>query len=220
MPTLAPRLQRPTAAALLAASLLPSAAPAHPHIFIDGGVDFLFDAEGRLSALRVTWIYDPLNSLFMLEDLDIAPEDEADLPAETRARLAAYQTEWDAGFDGDSYLEHDGVPVALSGPRDADAEVRDGQVVIRFRRDLAEPLLPGTDTEVAVYDPTYFTAYAVTDAPRIEGPAPGCHAEARRFRPDPALAALQEKLAAVPIDADPEGDPGALFADRIRLTCD
>jgi polyphosphate kinase len=44
--------------AILAALLVlaPSAASAHPHVFIDGGVDFMFDGEGRIESLRVTWI--------------------------------------------------------------------------------------------------------------------------------------------------------------------
>jgi ABC-type uncharacterized transport system substrate-binding protein len=200
--------------------LAPTAAPAHPHIFIDGGVDFLFDGAGRIESLRVTWIYDPLNSLFMLEDLGIDASAPAPLAPDERTRLAAYQTEWVEGFDGDSYLFHDGARVGLSGPLEPDAELRAGQVVISFRRSVATPFRPDVSTVVEVYDPTYFTAYAVTEAPQLEGAPPGCSADVIPFRPTSALAALKERLLEIPIDADPEGEPGALFADRVRVTCD
>lgn len=218
------RARRALLAPLLAGALalLAAGAGAHPHIFIDGGVDFRFDDQGRLEALRITWIYDPLNSLFMLEELGL-PVD-APIPPADRPRLAAYQTEWIEGFDGDSYLHHDGARIGLSGPLDAEGEVRDGQVVISFLRRVETPFRPDETTVVEVYDPTYFTAYAVTDPPRIEGPAGAptedCRTEVVPYVPTAPLAALQQRLLEIPIDEEPEGTPGALFAERVRLTCD
>lgn len=214
-----PHARRALAAAALACALAPAGASAHPHIFIDGGVDFVFDPAGQLEALRVTWIYDPLNSLFMLEDLGIPFDPPDPLPPGDRASLAAYQTEWIEGFDGDSYLSHDGARVGLSGPQAPDAAVRDGQVVISFLREVETPFRPDATTEVRVYDPTYFTAYAITDTPALDG-GDGCRTEVIPFEPTSMLQALQEQLLALPADADPEGEPGALFAERIRVTCD
>lgn len=205
-------------AALLA--LTPAGVAAHPHIFIEGGVDFLFDDSGRIDRLRVTWIYDPLNSLFMLEDLGIDADVELPLQPDDRARLAAYQTDWIEGFDGDSYLYHGDARIALSGPQEVEAELRDGQVVIAFVRAIETPLRPDDTTVVEIYDPTYFTAYSVTATPRLEGASEGCRAEVIPFQPAPEIIALQRRLLTVPIDADPEGDPGALFAERVRITCD
>ncbi len=87
----------PALAAVLTVLAGAGGARAHPHVFIDGGVDFRFDTAGRLTDLRVTWIFDPLTSLFMLEDLGIAAEGSAPLARNDRARLAAYQTEWIEG---------------------------------------------------------------------------------------------------------------------------
>lgn len=207
------------ALALTAALAAPVAATAHPHVFIDGGVDFLFDGQGRLSELRVTWIYDPMSSLFMLEDLGITSEHHT-LTADERTRLAAYQTEWIDGFAGDSYLYDDGRAVPLGGPEAADAELRDGRAVIRFSRRVEAPFRPGESTMVEVYDPTYFTAYAVTDAPAIEGDAAGCAAKVEPFEPSGPLVALQLSLAEIGVDEDPDEAVGALFADKVRLSCE
>ena len=193
-------------------------AAAHPHVFIDGGLDFVFDDDGRLASLRITWIYDPLASLFMLEDLGLAAT--GPLTAADRAQLAAYQTEWMPGFAGDSYLRHKGEAVRLSGPVAPEAEVRDGRVVIRFRRDLAAPVHPGHETVAEVYDPTYFTAYRITEAPALEGAPAHCTAEVEPFEPKQGLAALQERLLAIPASGTPEDpDVGALFAEKVHLSC-
>jgi len=211
----------PRSAALLATLVAGAVGPAsaHPHVFIDGGLDFVFDDAGRLRSLEVTWIYDPLTSLFMLEDLGLTASEPL-APAD-RERLAAYQTEWVPEFEGDSYLRHGGETVGLSGPVTPRADVRAGQIVIVFRRDLDTPIRPGDRTVAEVYDPTYFTAYRITEAPELEGAAEGCRAEVEPFEPTSGLAAIQERLLAIPIDGEPDDpDIGALFAEKIHLTCD
>jgi ABC-type uncharacterized transport system substrate-binding protein len=206
--------------AFAAGLALAPAAAAHPHVFIDGGVDFLFDEEGRVASLRVTWIYDPLTSLFMFEDLGIAADDPPPLSAGDRERLAAWQTDWFPEFEGDSYLWDGDRRVGLSRPRAADAEVRDGQAVIMFLRDVKTPFRPGKGTVVKIYDPTYYTAYKVSDPPRLEGGAAGCRAEVVPFQPTSALAALQQQLSGIPADEDPDEDVGALFAERVVVACE
>lgn len=223
MPTIIPDWR--AGLALSALLLLPAAAQAHPHIYIEGGTDFIFAPTGQLTQLRVTWIYDALSSLLMLEELGIAADQAEALSAPDRARLAAYQTSWDPGYDGDGYLWDGPRRVALSGPLNADASLTDGQVTITFLRDLAEPYRPaaGLDspgaTVLKTYDPSYYTAYAVTAEPRLEG-ARNCAARVLPFTPTGPLTALQDTLSTIPVDGDPAGSPGELLADRILLSCD
>lgn len=214
-----PRCRWRAVALAAALGVAPAPVAAHPHVFIDGGVDFLFDDAGRLAELRVTWIYDPLSSLFMLEDLGIAADAEP-APAE-RAALAAYQTEWIEGYEGDSYLWRGATRVGLSGPREAAADLRDGRVVVRFLRSVEAPFRPGDGTVVKIYDPTYYSAYFVTEAPALEGAAEGCGAEVVNFEPSAELAELQQSLLSLPPDATPaDPDVGARFAERVFVTCD
>lgn len=193
------------------------AVEAHPHIYIDGGVDFRFDAGGRLTELGITWIYDQMTSLLMLVDLALDPARPLE-PAD-RARLAAYQTEWQPGFDGDSYLRDGDRELVLSGPLRPEARIEGGQVVISFARAVAAPFRPSAATVVEVYDPTYYTAYTVTDAPHLEGGA-GCTARVENFHPTAELQPLLDRLAAIPADADPEEAAGRLLADKVRIACD
>lgn len=201
------------------ATVLATGATAHPHVFIDGGVDFLFDETGRLAQLRVTWIYDPMTSLFILEDLRLDPA--APLSEADRARVAAYDTVWEEGYAGDAYLWAGDRPAGLSGPRAPEAELRDGRVTIRFLRDLDAPFRPAPGARVEVYDPTYYMAYVLTEAPRLEGPHAGCEAWVEHFEPTLALAPLQKSLFALSAEETPEqADVGALFAEKAHLSCD
>lgn len=207
------------AATLLAGLVVATPGRAHPHVFIDGGVDFLFDDAGELARLRITWIYDPMTSLFILEDLGI--DAAKPLSPDDSIRLAAYDTVWDEGYEGDSYLRDHGRRIGLSPPKEPVAGIRDGQVVVTFLRDLDAPYRPGVDTRVDVYDPTYYMAYTITDAPRLEGPHDGCRAEVEHFEPTKALASLQQSLAALSAEQTPEqADVGASFAEKVRLACD
>jgi ABC-type uncharacterized transport system substrate-binding protein len=75
------------------------------------------------------------------------------------------------------------------------------------------------DQLAAIYDPTYFVAYFLTQAPRVEGDAT-CAAVAMPFEPDGALGDLQSSLLGLSVEETP-ADPmvGRLLADRARLSC-
>jgi ABC-type uncharacterized transport system substrate-binding protein len=208
-------------AAALAAFALMLAAPAaraHPHVFVDVGIDFLMDGRGRLEALRVTWLFDPLYSVLVLEELGIDPARPPDAAA--RETLGALQPQWAAEFGGEGSLFADGADVALGPARAFAGDMAEGRLVIAFERPLAAPLDPrGAAVLAAVYDPTYFAAYFLTRAPRVEGDA-ACDAAAMPFEADGALAELQTSLLGLSMEETP-ADPmvGRLFADRARLAC-
>ncbi|MEM8570801.1 MAG: DUF1007 family protein [Pseudomonadota bacterium] len=195
-----------------------TSAVSHPHVFIEGGADLVFDDQGRLSALEITWIYDPLASLFIIEEVGLAFNQPLSPPE--RAELAAYQTEWAPDFEGDSYVYSAGAPVKMSGPQNPDADIHHGRLIITFTRTLETPVSPGEDTVVEIYDPTYYTAYTITEPPGITGNGTNCRARIDPFEPTSDLLALQVSLFDIPADEDPVGNVGALFADRIRVACD
>jgi ABC-type uncharacterized transport system substrate-binding protein len=205
---------------ILAAGLMAATpAAAHPHVFINGSVDFLFDDEGRLAQLRVTWDYDPMTSLFMLEDLGL--DGSQPLSAEDRARLAAFDTTWDEGYVGDTYLRDGDRSIGLSDPRSPEAELRDGRVVIRFLRDVETRFSPGDETWVEMYDPVYYYAYTLVGSPQVENAPAGCRVTVEPFKPDSGLAALQRSLLELPADQTPDqAGVGALFTDKVRLECE
>jgi ABC-type uncharacterized transport system substrate-binding protein len=207
------------AIALAVAGGAPGSGSAHPHVFIDSGVDFLFDPAGRLALLRVTWVYDHLSTLLLLEDLGISPDAGGTIAEADKAAVARDQSQWVEGYDGDAALRHAGARIGLSGPIEPQADYRDGQVELRFLRALETPIRPDETTVVRLYDPTYFVAYYVSLEPALEHAPETCHATVIPFEPTGPLVALQQSLFALPPDEDPDEPVGHLFADEIRVTC-
>lgn len=214
------------ALALAPLAALPLPAAAHPHIFIDAGVEIVFDDAGRLAAVQVVWVYDEFYTMLALDDYGMDPEFTGTVTEAERAELAAIYSNWDAGFDGDLRPLLDGAPLALSRPERVMADVQEGRLVIAHARRFADrPEIGAGELVLRVYDPTYFTAYTIAVAPAIRG-RDDCAAEVWgpdwEAANDRLLAALAELAGAGMDDWEIEQDfpaVGADFAEEVRLTC-
>ncbi len=194
-------------------------AGAHPHVFIDTGLKLVFDDEGQLSAVDVTWAYDPLYTLLLLEDMRLDPDLDGKLEPAELAQLQGFDMNWIEGFEGDLYLDADG-PIALSPPVPIETRLDGEKIVSVHRRPLAAPLTVNTPVKVRPFDPGYFTAYAVTLDVGIEG-RDGCEADLEVADFAAASDLLEELLFTVP-QAQLEYDfpaVGEHFSDTVTLTC-
>ncbi len=217
-------LRRVMAGVGLAIGLLGAAPPtqAHPHVFVEGGVDFLFDAHEALSALRVTWLFDPFETLFTLSSHGLFLNRTGDLDESDRQKLIRRLSEWPEGFNGSAHLSIDGAPVDLALPSDLDARLMDGQLMMTFTRALRSPApMRARVAEVGFYEATYFYAFSVTRPPKLLGMDWRCWAYVDPFDPDTQLAELQATLLSLHHEETPDiKDVGALFADRIVVRCE
>ncbi|MEL7346741.1 MAG: DUF1007 family protein [Pseudomonadota bacterium] len=197
-----------------------SGAQAHPHVFIDGGVDFVFAEDGRLQALHVTWRFDAFETLYMLSAHGVGTRPDGTLEEADRDRLRNGLDEWPDEFDGSAHLTIDAEPVSLSLPRDLDVDVVDGRLEMRFTRTLASPEpLSGKAVELGFYEATYYYEMALTEEPQIAGPG-DCETEVTLFEADQALTVVQTTLFELGREETPTmPNVGALFADRITLEC-
>lgn len=216
-----------TAALAATLGLAAPAVVAHPHVFIDAGLELVFDEAGALAAVQVVWVYDEFYSLMAIADYGMDPAFSGRLTEDERAELAEIYSGWVEGFEGDLFIRHDGRPVVLSGPLDTVADLAEGRIVVAHRRALEPRVIPGAETPVilSVHDPSYYTAYTIAVAPLIRGRT-DCRAEV--ILPDFAwaseqlAAALSEMLAEGADDFDIEADfpaIGADFAEEVHLTC-
>lgn len=201
----------------------PVPARAHPHEFVDTGLTFRFDDNGMLGAISVVWLYDDLTSLLILEDLGLDPDGDGKLTDQETARLTEMAGSWPEGFDGNLYLTADGVPVALSGPLDATAGLRDGRVFMSHIRALVRRIDPVTEhAALQAYDPSYYTFYDLTGVPGVIG-REGC--EVTTEAADMALAqklydaALAELTDEEIMEQGKFPEIGGAFAATLRLTC-
>ncbi len=203
-------------------ALLPLAAVAHPHVFIDATVEVIFDANGRAEAVRIGWTYDELFSMLIVEDRALDPDYDAILTPEAEAQLAGFDMQWDAGFPGDTYVLMQGAEQALGRPQDWTASYAGGKITSTHLRRFATPVvLADAPLIVQVYDPGFYTAYAITGGTTLTG-RDDCAAQV--FAPDRTAAdeALLAALAEVSADADIEMEYpaiGAAYAEETRITC-
>ncbi|MFC6588068.1 DUF1007 family protein [Sulfitobacter pacificus] len=199
-----------------------SAAPlaAHPHIFVDTGLDLQFDETGRLREVRVTWAYDEFYSLLITEDRGLDPDFDGVLTEAEQADLQGFDMQWTEGFNGDLVITQDGRNLTLSAPMQATAVYENARITTTHVRQVIQDQAAGAPIEIKPYDPTYYSAYDVTLPVRIEGNA----ACAKSFDVPDVQAQIQklsDQLAAMDEMSDENTpDIGILLATTVRVTCD
>lgn len=208
-------------AAVLAATGGPAAA--HPHVFVDTGIELVFDAQGDLAAVQVVWVFDEFYSMMSMADFGLDADFTGSVTAAEQAELTAIYSNWVPGFEGDLYPLRAGRPLALSGPLDILADYREGRIIVTHRRAFQPRIAVGAEPVVVqVYDPTYYTEYTIAAEPVIRG-RDDCSATV--YGPDweaaneRLMAALDELMGG---GGDIEADfpaIGAEFAEEVRVTC-
>lgn len=246
---LAPRAMRrmsaaalSVAAALCAGGFTAAPAAAHPHIFVETGLKLELDGEGRLIGVEVTWTYDELYSLLVLEDMELDDDYDGVLRPDEIEKLDGFDLQWDAGFAGDLYAlraveagqaqgpsgaetadgakavdeaEAETRELALGAPQGRGARFKDGKITTVHFRPLAAQRAGGV--MLRAYDPTYYTAYEISG--RIEAPAP-CRGVLRKPDLERAYAEVETRLGGRSASADDYPEVGEFFADTVVISCD
>ncbi len=201
---------------------LPFSAMAHPHVFIDTGLEFIVDDSGQLTHVRVTWAYDEFYSLLVLEDMKLDQDADGVLTDSEQGFLAGFDAQWMEGYNGDLVLLADGAPVTLSGPMEPQATTEDGRIVSSHLRAVEGGAVPASALTAKAYDESYYTAYEVTRPVTVTGPA-SC--QISRIDPDidGQLAQMQAFLLTLDADYDLEENDiplvGESFATEIFVSC-
>ena len=216
------RCLRPVLLSLLSVLAL-ARAEAHPHVFIDTGLTFRFDGEGRLGAVSVVWAFDDFSSMLMVEDMEMDKDGDGVLTDDEIARLTAMFSDWPEDFAGDLYLTRDGKPVALSGPLDVAVRYQQGRIVVTHIRALLDRIRPEDERiEVQVYDPTYYTFYDLVGTLEIRG-RDDCRVQIEKADIAAAQRKYGDELAKLTndeiMDQGKYPDVGGDFADDMRLEC-
>jgi len=199
--------------ALLTASL---AAPltAHPHIFVSTGLKLVRAESGMVEGVEVTWRYDALYSLLVLEDMELDHDFDGKLTALERQELDGFDLNWVESFEGDLYASTEAGKLGLGPPERRGISLEKGEIVSRHYRVFTKP---AQAFSLKAYDPTYYTAYDLglgVDLPK------GC--EAKVIKAD--VGAASQMVLDLMGDAvdDPEADypeVGEAFSDEIVIKC-
>jgi ABC-type uncharacterized transport system substrate-binding protein len=204
----------------LACTALPVAA--HPHIFVEAGVEVVFDNAGRIAGVRLSWTYDEFFSFMLTSDLGLDMDGDLAMSEEELATLAGQVLDWPVEFGGDLYLTQRDQQIAL-GPRgEASVDYVGGQVIERHFRPLAEPLDASWPVALQVFDPYYYVAYEISPQIGLQGGA-GCAVELRKADLNAAYSLVDELLYGRPAsDVGPEEafpEVGEAFSDTVYVSC-
>ncbi|OAN69055.1 hypothetical protein A8B78_21915 [Jannaschia sp. EhC01] len=203
----------------LCAGLWPSAPSAHPHIFVDAGLRLVVEG-GVVTAVEVTWLYDELYSLILMEDYGLDPDFDLVLTEEEVAQTLGFDLNWSHGFEGGLVMHRGEAELTLGAPSPVSLElVGEGQVRTVHRRAVTDPGGSGT-VEAQIYDPEFYVAFEMIGEMIVEGAT--CTPELIRADIDAAYAGLEAAMDAIGGAVAAEDNfpaVGDLFADRVVFEC-
>ncbi|MEJ8560101.1 DUF1007 family protein [Yoonia sp. GPGPB17] len=206
---------------LLAAMVMPTIAPAHPHVFVEAQVTVVFAEDGALG-VRLDWFYDDLFSLLVTTDLGIDMDGDLILTSAEQQLLDTQITAWPPDYAGDLEVSQNGVMLALAEKQDHSMTYEGGRFHEAHLRLVPELTDPDAPVQIRVYDPSFYTAYDLRRPVLIEG-RDDCTAEVIPADLDAAYALAEDLLEGQDPNAvgPDEYFPaiGDAFADTIVVTC-
>ena len=194
---------------------------AHPHVFVDARTGFIFDADGQLKTISISWTYDEFTTLILFESLNLDQDGDGQFNDTDRAAIIEGETNWDSAYKGDVYLEFAGQDYPLGRPEAAAVTLNNNQVEVSFDLPLSQPIrIETAPVFLRLYDPFFYYAYTIVPPTDPTDLPEDCQAQIVPFEPNAADSALQDKLAALGREDMPAvGNVGRLFSDEVQLTC-
>lgn len=206
----------PVALFLLAALVFsPRPAAAHPHVWVTMKSELVYDAEGRLSAVKQAWTFDDAFTAFALQGME--KEKDGSYSDKVLKPLAEVNVtslkEYDYFVVGKSAT----AKLAFTDPVDYFLTYKDEQLTLHFTLPLAKPVPAKGTVTVEVFDPTVFVSFsfAEKDPVQLVGAPAGCTQQVVSPEP-PQTAQLNEAFFSQLTSAS---DYGAKFADKITVKC-
>lgn len=154
--------------------LVAFAAQAHPHVWVTAKTAVVFDARGKVAALRHEWTFDELYSALQAQGVETK---DGVATQEGLAPLAQHEMENLKAFGWFTFPKVAGEPAALGAPRDAAlTQTPDKLVTLRFTLPLATPASAARAFTFQIYDPSYFVDFKFADdrAVTLENAPKGC----------------------------------------------
>ena len=184
--------------AVLLALAWPGSAKAHPHVFVDGKAEIVFDAQKRIVAIRNIWLFDEAYSAFADTGLDTNRDGK--LTRQEQAPLAKVSMDSLREYSYFTYLRIGRTQLAFRPPVDYFLTEGKGRLTLSFTLPLVQPAAVAGETVLEVFDPEYFVAFSFpgSGAVHLDHAPAGCSAV---FHPPHVLdAKIMAQLAAIPVE--------------------
>ncbi|MEF2074003.1 DUF1007 family protein [Consotaella aegiceratis] len=211
--------------ATIAFAALPTAAEAHPHVFVDATMEIVGTPDGHLAAVHNIWWMDELFSSSVIPDFDknanykLDPDELAAVGKQVRSSIA----EWSFY----TFVRTDKGDVEMQPPPVLNVSYDDkrGQLLFDFTMKPKQPLdMKKQAVSFSNFDNTYFVAFDFKDGidsfKFTKGPK-SCSKKLTVPTPDEAANAWMQQLSQLGVDAEVPAD-GIKFSEVLstRMTID
>ena len=195
------------------------AATAHPHVWVKIRSVLLFDASGKIAAIRHAWTFDDLYSAFATQGIERKPD--TPLTSEQLAPIAAQNMEDLREYAYFTSARAGGQKLGFAAPVDFSAEEHpDKTLTLHFTLPLTSAASAGKAFALQVYDPSYFVdfEFEATDPVTLKSAPDGC--SVNYFKPKPLVEADAKKLSESFFSGlSPGTDFGIKLAGRVIVGC-
>ncbi len=206
---------------LLMALSVVAAAPsarAHPHVWVTVQTELLHDAHKNVTGFQHTWTFDEFYTSFAIQGLDKNNDGKYD--RDELKELAEVNISSLKEFGFFTFPKLAGHDLALLEPRDYWLEYKDSMLTLHFTLPLKEPVQRAKlkDFHFAVYDPTFYVAFAFAKDNPITMAAGLSECKAEISRPE-AQAPEKSLSQSVTSTNDQLMNFGQQYAENVRLKC-
>lgn len=213
-------MKRSTLILAAATSLLPMAADAHPHIFIDAKFSVAAAPDRTIGELKNVWTFDEVFSSSVLLDFD--KNGDMNLDANELKAVGKTVRESLGKYNYYTNVTLNGKAVPMEKPDAMQADYKDGALTLTFSlKPVQKTPLKGL-LIFGIYDPSLYTAvdFATDTDMATTGAAFGaCKRKVVRPNPDQIIAQNQATLTTLFFN-DPMGTNfSQLVATRLEVQC-
>ncbi|HEY1735977.1 MAG TPA: DUF1007 family protein [Methylovirgula sp.] len=205
-------------AAVLSALFAPTPSLAHPHVWITGSEQVLFNKQGEIAGITHAWIFDEMYSAFATQGL---AQNGGIATKEQLAPLAKTNVDSLAEFEYFTFAKLAGDKTEFGAPVNYWLEERpDKLVALHFTLPLKTPVPLHKFFTFQVYDPTYFVAFSLRDKDPVDlvNAPKGCSVSVAGADPLNAQEAKQLSEAFF-ANLSPGDNFGMKMASRVIVAC-
>jgi ABC-type uncharacterized transport system substrate-binding protein len=155
-------------------AISPHVAEAHPHVFIDNRLTFLF-ADGKVTGFHTDWTFDDIFTEDLLSQFDADGDKQFSAAESEQVKEGTLPNL--AAFHYFTYIYEHGKDMGEIAPSAFKADVAEGRVRFRLTYALPKPVDPRqSPVAVSVYDHEYYVEVLMAEADpvKIDGDASGC----------------------------------------------
>jgi len=202
-------------AMLVALAAAPTAARAHPHVWVKAASDLVYAPDGTITGVRHSWTFDDMFSAYALQGIE--SKTKGVYTREELAPLAQTNVESLKEFAFFTFAKADGRKQRFQEPVDYYLEYKDAALVLHFTLPFKTPF-KSHQMQLEIFDPSYFVDFQLQekDPIRLVGAPAACATAIDR--PTDGTAAAQ-KLGEDNFLDGSNVNFGAMFANKITVTC-